>query len=63
MADENDDQLADPVEHPEQHAALKTGRQGESQPDTESGDDSLDSEQHHEDHGPFGTDEGTGESG
>lgn len=51
----DDDQLADPEEHPEQHAALHTGKQGEAAPDSESGNDALDSEEHQEDGGPFGT--------
>ena len=56
---EDDDQLADPEEHPEQHAALQTGKQGEAHPDSESGNDAIDSEEHSEGHGPFGTaDEG-----
>jgi hypothetical protein len=55
MAEEREDGLADPEEHPEQHAALQTGKQGEAQPDSESGNDALDSEEHQEDAGPFGT--------
>jgi hypothetical protein len=51
---ENDDEMADPVEHPEQHAALKTGEQGKAEPDTES-DDTFDSEEHSSQGGPFGT--------
>jgi hypothetical protein len=57
---ENDQELADPVEHPEQHAALKTGEQGQAEPDTEP-DETFDSEEHSEEGGPFGTsnDDGT----
>ena len=57
----DDDQLADPTEHPEQHAALQTGKQAASEPDSESGDSLLDSEEHHEGHGQFGTAKGEDE--
>jgi hypothetical protein len=57
MAAGDDDgaDLADPKEHPEQHAALKTGKQGEAQPDTDVDNEQIDSEEHSDDHGPFGT--------
>jgi hypothetical protein len=58
MTADGDDQLADPSEHPEQHAALQTGKQAASEPESTSGDNLLDSEEHHEGHGPFGTAEG-----
>ena len=51
---ENDDELGDPVEHPEQHAALKTGEQGQSEPDGDP-DGKFGSEEHSEQGGPFGT--------
>jgi hypothetical protein len=47
--------LGDPEEHPEQHAALQTGEQdkGETQEETEN--ELLDSEEHSDAEGPFGT--------
>ena len=53
-----DDELADPQEHPEQHAALQTGEQGEAEPDSKpdpEGGELLDSEEHSDAPGPFGT--------
>lgn len=40
--DPSGEPLADPEEHPEQHAALQTGRQEEAEPAEDS--DALDSE-------------------
>jgi hypothetical protein len=55
----DEDQVSDdPTEHPEQHAALQTGEQGEAEPDTETdseGGELLDSEEHSDAPGPFGT--------
>lgn len=49
------DPPGDPEEHPEQHAARQTGEQsiGEPQEDTEN--EVLDSEDHSDAGGPFGT--------
>ncbi|MEA2438715.1 MAG: hypothetical protein QOH76_139 [Thermoleophilaceae bacterium] len=47
--------LADPEEHPEQHAALQTGEQGKAEPQEETDNELLDSEEHSEGHGAFGT--------
>jgi hypothetical protein len=48
--------LGDPAEHPEQHAALHTGEQAKSEPDDEGTDNALlDSEEHSEGGGTFGT--------
>jgi len=47
--------LADPQEHPEQHAARQTGEQAKAEPESESGNALLDSEEHSEGGGPFGT--------
>jgi hypothetical protein len=59
MAGPAEEQVSeDPKEHPEQHAALQTGEQGEGQPDTEADDEGgelLDSEDHSDAPGPFGT--------
>jgi hypothetical protein len=50
------EEQADPEEHPEQHAALQTGEGSEAEPDeTETGDSLLDSEDHSDAEGPFGT--------
>jgi hypothetical protein len=49
------DPLADPEEHPEQHAALQTGEQGKSEPQEGTDNELLDTEEHSEGHGPFGT--------
>ncbi len=38
--------LADPEEHPEQHAALQTGRQSEAEPSEETENTALDTEEH-----------------
>jgi hypothetical protein len=52
---EDDDQLADPEEHPEQHAALQTEKQGEAIPQDDTENEDIDTEQHEDEHGPFGT--------
>jgi hypothetical protein len=50
-----EEDLGDPKEHPEQHAARQTGEQGEATPDTEVDNEDIDSEQHSDAEGPFGT--------
>jgi hypothetical protein len=52
---EADRGLADPAEHPEQHAALQTGGQAKSEPDEGTDNELLDSEEHSEGGGSFGT--------
>ena len=47
--------LGDPTKHPEQHAALQTGRQSEAEPDAEEADGPLAHEEHSEEDGAFGT--------
>jgi hypothetical protein len=47
--------LGDPQEHPEQHAALQTGEQAKAEPESDTENELLDSEQHSEAGGPFGT--------
>ena len=48
--------LSDPKEHPEQHAALQTGLQGEGEPPQEDDPDGvLAHEEHSDSEGPFGT--------
>ena len=54
-AREADRGLADPAEHPEQHAALQTGQQATSEPDEGTDNELLDSEEHSEAGGTFGT--------
>jgi hypothetical protein len=53
--DQDGPDLADPKEHPEQHAALQTGRQGEAAPPAEEADGALAHEEHSEEDGAFGT--------
>jgi hypothetical protein len=53
-APEADRSLADPAEHPEQHAALHTGAQA-SEPQEETDNSLLDSEEHSDAGGSFGT--------
>lgn len=48
-------ELADPEEHPEQHAALQAGGQREKHPQDGTDDERIDTEQHSESEGPFGT--------
>ena len=52
---ENEQELADPGEHPEQHAALQTGRQSDAAPKEFSENTEIDSEQHSPEEGSFGT--------
>ena len=47
--------LADPAEHPEQHAALQTGESGLSEPPQEEADGPLHHEEHSDEEGSFGT--------
>jgi hypothetical protein len=47
--------LGDPEEHPEQHAALKTGEQAKGETDEGTDNELLDSEEHSDAEGPFGT--------
>ena len=54
-ADERSDDLADPAEHPEQHAALQTGEQSEAAPKEGSENTEFDTEEHSAADGPFGT--------
>jgi hypothetical protein len=51
---EADRSLADPAEHPEQHAALHTGGQA-AEPQEETDNTLLDSEEHSDAGGSFGT--------
>ena len=46
---------AKPKDHPEQAAALQEGRQEESHTQDETADERLDTEQHSDAPGPFGT--------
>ena len=47
--------LADAKEHPEQHAALQTGRQSEAQPEGDEEEGPLHHEEHSDAEGPAGT--------
>ena len=47
--------LADPAEHPEQHAALQTERQSEAAPTEGTENTAIDTEEHSAEDGPFGT--------
>jgi len=51
----DDDQLADPEEHPEQHAAMQTERQSEAAPQEGTDNTDFDTEEHSAEDGPFGT--------
>jgi hypothetical protein len=55
MAPGEGEPLGDPEEHPEQHAALQTGEQAKSEPQEGTDNEILDSEEHSEAPGPFGT--------
>ena len=58
MSDEQkgrDDEVADPEEHPEQHAALQTGEQSEAAPTEGSDNMTFDTEEHSAEDGAFGT--------
>jgi hypothetical protein len=50
-----DDELGDPQEHPEQHAALQTQKQSEAAPEEGSENTTFDTEEHSAADGPFGT--------
>jgi hypothetical protein len=50
-----EDEIADPAEHPEQHAALQTGEQSESAPTESDGNETFDTEEHSAEDGAFGT--------
>jgi hypothetical protein len=50
-----DRSLADPAEHPEQHAARHTGDGAEAEVQEGTENELLDSEEHSEADGPFGT--------
>jgi hypothetical protein len=50
-----DRSLADPAEHPEQHAARGTGEGAEAETQEGTENEFLDSEEHSEAEGPFGT--------
>ena len=45
----------DPADHPEQHAALQTGGQAQAEPQEETENELLDSQEHSEAGGSFGT--------
>jgi hypothetical protein len=47
--------LSDPEEHPEQHAALQTERQSEAIPVEGTDNEQIDTPEHSEEDGPFGT--------
>ena len=48
-------ELADPEEHPEQHAALQTGDQSDAAPTEGSDNTTFDTEEHSAEDGAFGT--------
>jgi hypothetical protein len=50
-----DRSLADPAEHPEQHAARHTGEGAEAETQEGTENELLDSEDHSDAEGPFGT--------
>ena len=52
---EADRSVADPEQHPEQHAARQTGEQAKGETDEGTDNELLDSEEHSEAEGPFGT--------
>jgi hypothetical protein len=58
MSEERDpsgEELADPQEHPEQHAALQTERQSEGTQTEADGNETLNTDEHAAEDGPFGT--------
>jgi hypothetical protein len=58
MSEERDpsgEELADPEEHPEQHAALQTERQSEAAPTEATGNETFDTDEHSAEDGAFGT--------
>jgi hypothetical protein len=54
-AKERSDDVADPEEHPEQHAALQTGKQSEAAPKEGTENTEFDTEEHSAEDGAFGT--------
>jgi hypothetical protein len=54
-ADERSDDLADPAEHPEQHAALQTEKQSDAAPQEGTDNTTFDTEDHSAEDGAFGT--------
>jgi hypothetical protein len=52
---EDEQDVADPEEHPEQHAALQTGEQSEAAAKEGSENTDFDTEEHSAADGPFGT--------
>jgi hypothetical protein len=54
-AKERTDDLADPAEHPEQHAAMQTGKQSEAAPKEGTENTEFDTEEHSAADGAFGT--------
>jgi hypothetical protein len=54
-APEADRGVSDPEEHPEQHAARHTGQGAEAETQEETDNELLDSEEHSDAEGPFGT--------
>jgi hypothetical protein len=50
-----DEPPGDPEEHPEQHAAKQTGEQAKGETDEGTENELLDSEEHSDAEGPFGT--------
>ena len=52
---EQEQDVADPGEHPEQHAALQTGEQSEAAPREGSENTTFDTEEHSAEDGAFGT--------
>jgi hypothetical protein len=58
MSEERDpsgEDLAEPEEHPEQHAALQTERQSEAAPTESDDNDIFDNGEQSAEDGPFGT--------
>jgi hypothetical protein len=53
--DPSGEELAEPDEHPEQHAALQTERQSEAAPTEGSENTDFDTEEHSAEDGAFGT--------
>jgi hypothetical protein len=53
--DPSGEELANPDEHPEQHAALQTERQSEAAPTEGTENTKFDTEEHSAEDGPFGT--------
>jgi len=53
--DAGSDDMADPAEHPEQHAALQTGKQSDAAPTEGSENTTFDTDEHSAEDGAFGT--------